>query len=142
MNEVLEKSLATLIDKSMTGLDTATGFLEAEIPEYVTQLLTWYAVYNLALCLLGFIFLGLFIWAGTSKHFKKGKRKDPDSSYEHYEPTLAFDFQGSLRFEMCFAAFPIIFGALLVAKLINIEWLQIWIAPKVWLLEYASKIVS
>jgi hypothetical protein len=33
-------------------------------------------------------------------------------------------------------------GAIISAMLINIEWLQIWIAPKVWLLEYAAQLVK
>jgi len=32
--------------------------------------------------------------------------------------------------------------AVVFMYLINLEWLQIWIAPKVWLVEYAAKMVG
>jgi hypothetical protein len=31
---------------------------------------------------------------------------------------------------------------LVFITLINLEWLQIWIAPRVWLIEYAAKLAT
>ena len=35
-----------------------------------------------------------------------------------------------------------IFVFLIAMSRINLEWLQIWLAPKVWLIEYASKLIG
>ena len=41
MNEQLQNALVNLLTKVTSGMDTATAFLSAELPEVVQQLLVW-----------------------------------------------------------------------------------------------------
>ena len=47
MNEELQKALAELLSKANNGIDAAGGFIEAELPEVISQLLMWKTAYNL-----------------------------------------------------------------------------------------------
>ena len=55
MNEQLQSALVKIIDKTMSGIDASVGFLSAEIPEVITQLLTWYAIEGVITSLLGLL---------------------------------------------------------------------------------------
>lgn len=123
MNEQLQQALTDLINKSMSGVDAATGFLAAEVPDVVQQLLMWHAVYNAAM----FIFALIMLFSGVStaiSAFASGKL----SGYEWNKQDA-----------------KIIFGVISVIVFlytVNLTWLKIWIAPKVWLLEYAASLAK
>jgi len=128
MNIELEKALTDLINKSLSGIDAAKDFLSAEVPDVLTQLLMWHGVYNFVLFCVGIMGLCL-IFYGNYRQFKWWKKElnGNDSMGEHPEVMLNL-FQ-------IFIIFPCVLS-------INLEWLQVWIAPKVWLLEYAAKIAK
>ena len=58
----LEQAMADILNKAMDGVDNATIFLQAELPEVVEQLLYWMFAKNFVI---GALFIGLvwFIWS-------------------------------------------------------------------------------
>ncbi|MHC4607862.1 MAG: hypothetical protein ACYTAF_13195 [Planctomycetota bacterium] len=123
MNEELQEALTELITKSLSGIDTAKEFFSAEIPDVISQLLVWHGVYNFILFLCGAVLLSVFIFLNY-RQYKWWKKKGDISDHPEILANLLQ-----------------IFPVMGIHYLLNFEWLQIWVAPKVWLLEYASKIV-
>lgn len=143
MNETLQKAVALMIEKALSGVDTATTFLTAEIPDVVHQLLVWHMVKSLLMCLLG---VGTLI--GVALLMKRAFRKPEvdetrSNTYKtYYKRSLVFDREGEISPGIVpVVAVGLVF-ALIGSCFINIEWLQIWIAPKVWLLEYAGSLLK
>jgi len=133
MNETLQKALGELLSKANDGIDAAGNFLSAELPDVIRQLLMWHGVYTFILFIVGVILLMESIYF-TIKILKGTKTEGhfafPTSSYDS---TTLFGF-------LSFMALIVVDVIALAA--INLQWIQIWIAPKVWLLEYAAKLAG
>ncbi len=119
MNEELQKALGELLGKANDGVDAAGNFLAAELPEVIQQLLTWHIFTSCVWGALFLIALAVCI-VGVIVSFRS---KDPCGEL------IVLLAIGSI-------------GSLMVAYSHFSTALQIWIAPKVWLLEYAAKLVS
>ena len=118
----LDGAVASLIDKVLAGVDTGVGFMEAQLPEYVTQLLMWHGVRSGVLTLIATV---IFIsWAIVSIRLWKA-----DKSMDEFA-TFGVVVLGG----MCVTVASLM--------MFNLAWLQIWIAPKVWLVEYAASLVK
>lgn len=129
MNTNLDTAIATLINKSLEGVDASITFLQAEIPDYVYQLLLWYGVKS---AIVASVFLVVVIGCVFSivKLIKYSDNIDtPAGSAEGAYVLICL-----LGFVCFVSTFPFFTYAL--------EALQIYIAPKVWLLEYASDLVK
>lgn len=127
MNEQLQNALAEILGKTLNGVDAASSFVVSELPDVIQQLLTWYAVK-------GFISMlaGIFIWYLPFLSYRKlsdwHKNKD---GYKDFEMDVVLPvFVISLIF------------LLLSGLLLNFDWLQILLAPKVWIIEYSSSLVK
>lgn len=124
----LENALAELVSKALEGIDKSVGFMETQLPEVIEQAMLWYAVKNGAYALFGLLLLlapGVFIYKFYS--FQK-KKKTLDSG----------DFDAVCAAALIIWALLSIPGGLFL----NLEWLQILIAPKLWLIEYAAGLVK
>lgn len=146
MNEELQKALAELLGKANNGIDTAGEFLASELPDVIQQLLMWHGVKSLIFCVTGILMICF-----AAKAFKSIKtiipnRPTEDNScgnwfYERYFGDSSSIHLGGVVF--CLVFFNICFTYVLSAiYMLNIQWLQIWIAPKVWLIEYAAKLAN
>ena len=117
----LDEMLLTLL----TGITEGGQFLVAELPEVIQQLLHWYFAKSVI-----YSFVGFFLAYVTYRivkfaiHFYK-----TDDSYDAAEKTAFI------------ILISVIIGVLSLC-FINLDWLQILIAPKVWLIEYASELVK
>lgn len=143
MNEELQKALGELLNKASGGIDAAGGFLASELPEVIQQILMWHGVYNFILFCIGFVFIGLSIYA-ANKCIEKLKSAKID--YVNGEVWTRYNGSGSTTSHAYDNLFfiniiPLVLFVIGVCAL-NIEWLQIWIAPKVWLIEYAAKLAE
>lgn len=122
--EELNIALAELITQATSGISQSVGFLQAELPDVIVQLLAWNAAYSAIICaagLAGVILVPLFgVWV-----FRKLVR---DDEWSDHPEVIGI---GSLLFPFIMAA-----------TMINLDWLQIWIAPKVWLIEYAAGLLK
>lgn len=145
MNEQLQQALAEIIKRATTGIDSATAFLATEMPDVVYQLLLWYGVKSALLCVSGITILVLFVWF-LNKYCGKGKVKSyySNGSIKELEQTFTHNEYGSLHGGI----FVVVFLGSVVVSITglfifsNMDWLQILIAPKIWLIEYTTMLVK
>jgi len=144
MKEELQTALAELIQKTLQGVDTTKDFLTAEIPDVVGQLLVWHGVYNLVLFLIAMliVLIALIVNYKQYKHWTglTGEQisKMPCEWRSSSNPESARLDGGMLALVQLFQFVWI----LPVGLCFNLTWLQIWIAPKVWLIEYMGNLVK
>ena len=151
----LDEALARLINRSVDaaesvagGISQATGdataFLVAEIPDVIQQMLVWHAIESLIWFLPGVLLLAspwfvYWRWGG------RGEPAEPYYGEARYVETLTHDGRGKVDGDG-------VFGLLLLGGVVatfagfalamnNLEWLQILVAPKLYLLEYARAII-
>ena len=128
MNEQLQAALTTLLDKSLNAVD----FMVAELPEVIQQLLLWKMWESAIGCAIGMVIVVCSIF-----YFKKLFKMA--SAYDKETSTLG-KYRESVRPFCAFFLIPLIFGILVVFH--NVIWLQILIAPKVYLIEYAANLAK
>jgi hypothetical protein len=116
-NNNVENAVVEIINKAIQGIDSTTDFLLSEIPEVIQQLLMWNFAKSLIVCVLFFV---LSIVAGRFLFLSIKEGDEP-------EPVLCM-----------FSAFT----GFVIVTFFNHSWLMIWIAPKVWLIEYAANLVK
>lgn len=143
MNEELQKALAEMINKSVAAAVDALAFTQEQLPEVVQQLLAWKLAE--ALVYAGAAPIVVFICCYFLKKVAQAKpkelgRKHENWAWEAYEtisPSLnALGVLGSIAAALCICASAIFWWAGVFTAL------QIWLAPKVYLIEYASKLVN
>ena len=129
MDEKLQATVSEMLDKAIEGMGKATDFLSAEIPVYVQELLLWKAIYSASLCAIGvaLIVVAFIKWPKwLSTHYAWVAKDEDDIREMSYFPLGLVGFTWAL-----FAYF-----------LVNLTWLQIWIAPRVYLVEYAASLAK
>lgn len=121
MNEQLQQAITKMIEKALSGLDAGAEFLAGEIPDVVMQLMMWHGVRSAIECIAGIlvVVIGFLI-----------VRRYHSAVYE----TVEDGREAFMIFTHSWPAFGLFF--------VNIEWLKIVIAPKVWLIEYAANLVK
>lgn len=132
-NDKLQNAVAAMVNKSIAAFEAGADFLSEQIPDVLHQLLLWHAVHSAVLCLLGVGIAILWIVADV-KLFKLTLA---------YEKTQTYDKGFAMVMGWgVFGCLPRVVLAIIASNLINLTWLQIWIAPKVWLIEYAAKLIK
>lgn len=150
----LDEALTRLINRSIDaaeevagGITNATGtaldFLATEIPDVVQQLLIWHAIESFIWFFLGTLILAV-PWFVYWKWGGRGEPTEPMYGEARYKETLTHFRDGTVHFDAVFGL--VLAGAVttlvgLVVTLDNLEWLQILVAPKLYLLEYARVLV-
>lgn len=133
MNEKLQEELLKIVANINTGTKTAWGFLTEHTPDVIGQLLLWHGVYSFVLFLIGFLgSVIILIWV---LYFLKNITtilKDYNLTEQETKIQARAIMGGILSF----------FSLCCFIICMNIEWLKIWIAPKVWLLEYIAGLVK
>lgn len=127
MNEQAQKILVDLLQKASNGIDSAVSFSQAQIPDVVHQLLVWNFTSSMISTIIGFL---LFLGAQCASWliFKKLKNDwAGDEFFEHPESMIV----GMIY---AFTYLPL--------ALTNMDWLKIWLAPKLYLIEYAASLVK
>lgn len=122
MNDQLQTALADIIGKTTNAISTGVSFLQAELPDVIHQLLMWKAVQSGVFFAALLLLFALGVWS-ASKVFRHGQKEGYGAE--------------------AFAMFPGAFAAgCLIAVFHNLAWLQIIIAPKVYLIEYAASLAK
>ena len=128
MNEQLQNALIEIIGKVNSGVDASVSFLSAEIPEVIHQLLLWYAVKS---AITSIVAVGLcVVWFLAEKFILK---KLQEHKVEFFEIIVFYGVIGSLVRTIPLA---------IICVMVNLDWMKIWIAPKIWLIEYASNLAK
>lgn len=134
--EKLQVALADAVNKSVQVAGDAKDFLVAQLPDVVRQLLMWKAAESIWKMLLPG--LALLVIAKAAKRLRqyaethKWKYADQDNDSTAFGQILAW----------VMAHVAIMFAAIFFLCSLNLTWLQIWIAPKVYLVEYMRSMVS
>jgi hypothetical protein len=125
MNEQANKVLAELLQKASSGIDAAVSFSQAQIPDVVHQLLVWNAVTSAL-----FQVFAVAVIVGYLLTVKKAA--EVAGSYS------AFDVVASIYI----AAGGATAFSMFVGFWLNFDWLKIWLAPKLYLIEYAASLMK
>ena len=150
----LDEALARLINRSVDaaesvagGISQATGdataFLMAEIPDVIQQMLVWHAIESLIWFLPGVLLLAS-PWFVYWKWGGRGKPGEPRYGKPSFEPTFTHYASGEVDGD---GMGPLVLGGVVATfagfalAMNNLEWLQILVAPKLYLLEYARAII-
>lgn len=135
MNDQLQQELAELIGKASSGIDASASFLQAELPSVISQLLAFKLVSSAFEVVAFFAFLAAYAW--SIKAINKSM-KNKTWAYDEYGPS-----------DMCFPACMLIMigGAASIGIIVGIfsnitTILKIWIAPKIYLIEYAASLAK
>lgn len=151
MNEQLNNALALLIRKAVETADAASGFLVAEVPDVVKQLITFKISVNaissiscmlllVILCVLCKKLYDSYVFVSEKKEvFDGGFFISRTRGYNSDNYKTAFNGLGVLYFIFLFVSI-MNFAVLFVIS--TYKLLYITLAPKVWLLEYASNLIK
>ena len=125
--DTLNASLAVIIQKATAGVETGVNFLSEQIPDVIHQLLIWKLAANLFWFVICVVFATiLFIFA--YKLFKSGCKQSKYDSHGYYFGSCILGCLGTL---------PTIAGLICFT-----EALKIWLAPKIYLIEYAAHLLK
>ena len=129
MKEALDQGLIELIESTISAKD----FILSEVPDVVNQLLAWEMTSSAFKFSLFILYLSVYVFVNYRYYRKKGLFRKWVVSLEN-----------SLHSE-----FPYVISALCSAflimpsiPLISLDWLKIWIAPKVYLIEYTAELLK
>jgi len=123
MNEQLQTELLKIVTNINNGVESAWGFLTEQTPEIIQQLLIWYLV-DSALGLGIAISIAIAVRFIFLKYVKSEKSTDEGRCI------------GCIVSWVCvFCCF--IWGICCLSSIV-----KLWIAPKVWLLEYITAMVK
>ena len=142
MKDELQQKLVDALDKMLNGIDSGAAFMSEQIPDYLQQLIMWFGVYSAVKCLVGVVLLVAAPLALRKLYNRiplKPKKDGAENWYwrEGYSSMVITDAGGCYWFAV--VGLPVLWAVIGLA-LINLEWLQILIAPKVWLVEYISNL--
>jgi hypothetical protein len=141
----LDTALAAAVTKTVDSIDTAADFLAAQAPDIIAQLLLWHGIKSALLCVLG---IGVIyaIQHVARRYSGQGALIDPDSGLHknNHLQTLTHDGSGEWCPRVIAAVFVGCLGTVMGIDLTvnNLDWLQILVAEKIWLLEYAAKMIK
>lgn len=131
MNEQLQNALAELLGKTIDGIDSGVAFMQSELPDVIQQLLTWYAVKSAAYMI--FAIAISVLWVKAEFYLNRKIRDDSGEIIDIDSYFIVYLVGGSIFRVVLFVVTLVMF---------NITWLQIWIAPKIWLIEYAANLAK
>lgn len=147
MDPDTQAALTEFIGKINNGLDETVAFGQQQSPDIIQQLLMWHFIESLiyfSLCLiLSAMAIGALVYIWTRKPTPILKT-EIRYNYKKYEQNFWFDSDGDRNDYSVIGSF-IVGTALLFPFAImfgHLDWLKIWLAPKLYLLEYAADLIK
>jgi hypothetical protein len=137
-NDILKTYLIKALDKTGNLVDKAVDMVQEQAPILVHEVLQWYFAYNLIMFIIGLaLVIGVFVM--NYKHYKfcaaqqklDYKDRSPFYTEEGWEIGRFFG-------TIIFTAVPLVVALFIL----NLDWLKIWIAPRLWLIEYTAQLVK
>ena len=124
MSEQTNKLLAELLQKAVSGLDSAVAFSQAQLPEVIHQLMYWKAAsYGLRIVVMSLLLLGCVVLFRKGVVWARGWEIEEIGIIS----VIASGFLGIILMFLIFEGTG--------------NLLQLWLAPKIWLIEYAADLV-
>lgn len=130
--ESLENAVLQMLHSTMDTVGSASDFLSGEIPTYIQELLMWHGIYSAIWFIIGLLWCGFVYYFGVIKLkplMIKDYQKDSYSNWDGSEEL----FYSIIIFCVCLISLWI---------MIDWDWLQIIVAPRVFLVEYASELIK
>ena len=118
----MEGQLRIVLVEMLSSVIAARDFIVAELPEVITQLLVWKSLESI-LSLLFIIILTPLVWEGRRRFLTSCTENDTID-------------------KMFSALICAVLNVTAVLSLPFLDWVQIWLAPKVYLIEYVTKLGS
>lgn len=119
--EILQVYLIRALDKTSNMVDKAVDMVTEQSPILIQEVLKWYFAYNLILFVCGLAVLGLGFYLTN----RVRKWIDSHDGFDYMIAAVAFSI-----------------SCMVASSLINLQWLKIWIAPRLWLIEYTADLVK
>jgi len=127
MNEKLQEQLTTILKSATETAKQAGAFLSDDVPDVVNQLLLWHGVESFIYFTLGIL---LFILGVVYIIFlTRNARKNGIEIFSYYEPYW------------CLYLLTVIPWTISLS-LLEFKWLKIWLAPKLYLIEYTATLLK
>lgn len=123
MNEQLQNALAKLLTSLMSSIQDGAMFAQEQLPEVLDQLLTYKLVRSLGISCVLLAFGLIYTWKVLPKFWKAARE----------------GFDGS---EVIVIFVTALIYTVVGIALFNAAWIQILIAPKVYLIEYAASLAK
>lgn len=136
MNETFKQAVNEILLSTIESVSQAKDFVLAELPDVVQQLLMWKMVESIfySTISISLTVISVFYWRWVIKSRnadwtrERGNKNEPSDSY------MAAVIVGG------------IVTALVVAPIVlinfNLDWVQILVAPKIYLIEYVAELVK
>lgn len=136
MNEQLQMELTKIITNINKGTESVWEIVNKQTPDIINQLLWWYGIWNFMLFIISISLLVIvpFCFYKLSLKIIKIEKSKAEENDKSDSPACMF-----------YTGFMIISGVLslvFICNYINLTWLKIWLAPKVWLLDYIISYVK
>lgn len=130
MNDQLQKVLADIITRVTSGADAAIQFGKEQIPEVLKQLLIWNFTFSFLIWFSATaVIVGYIIWMLTKFRWWFKNQRSTTTELDAAVITIT-GIWGFISFIMIFVFWC------------NLDWLKIWVAPKLYLLEYAASLIK
>lgn len=146
VSDKAQQVLVTLLEKAVVGIDAAVSFSQAQIPDVIQQLLMWNLVQSVLQTIL-IVILAYPVYRFVVQQVKKTQIGVVEVGHKSGEPlyktNLVWDSEGDVHPGVLIVGLLVItYGAFAFATLTNLVWLKIWIAPKLYLIEYAAHLIG
>ena len=126
MNEELQKVLADAIKKMGGAIEEGVDFAMSQAPDIIQQAMRWYAVTSGIRFALAVIALAS-LYPINRKLYQCAEK----------DSWVAEDYYLGMTF---ISLFVLAISSVVIAA--SLDWLKIWVAPKLWLIEYAASFVK
>lgn len=129
MNDQLQASLAAILGKATDAVMAGVSFLQAELPDVIRQLLLWKLAEATAIGITAGVLLA--VWGVVGFRVTKKINNGVDE-WDRGWPWAVYGMISILPVGILATAFS---KYMLIA-------LQIWLAPKIYLIEYAARLAK
>lgn len=137
----MEKQLMEILAALMQNAAAAKDFMLSNVPDVVQQAMAWYFVQSLGVCLIGIVMLVVVCFFDVQIGRVIAKKVMEESGYDKsVHALLDEDFFAPYVFLGSLLRLPV-YGVIL-SLAVEFEWLKIWIAPKLWLVEKAAELLK
>jgi len=122
LDEQLQKAMVEVLTKAIESTDKAAHFLASELPDVAQEVLKYYFVYSFFWCFVGGIVILIpiaMLYVNYKNEWKKG---------------------GMVVLNIVVGIIGGTMGMIIISE--NLDWLKIWLAPKLYIIEYVSSLAS
>jgi len=141
MNEELQDTANEVLKGLIDNAASMKDFILSEAPEVIQQLLMW----DLTESIIGCLFSILTIISALIPSVLVIRRGIKYEWHDYKNRKCGYDNTSGQTMIVPLSLFCILYDFICIMVFLsffNLKWLQIWIAPKVYLIEYAAELVK